>query len=796
MENTPSEKIIPTGDYTLEMNFSGKYDPSFLGLYKTIYEGRTYVFSQLESIYGRRVFPCFDEPGFKVPFSITLTVPRDQVAVSNTQETSRKDISSSQVQIEFAQTLPLPTYLLAFAVGPFDVVEADPISPNEIRKTPVPLRGLSPAGKGKQLAFALDAGKHFVKILEEYTGVAYPFDKLDLIAAPEFAYGAMENAGAIIFRDTAVLIDEKTAKVSQRKRVASIEAHELAHQWFGDWVTPAWWDDIWLNESFATWMESKVVQAWNPKYEPEIDELIDLQSAFHTDMLSSTRKIRQPVSSHDDIESSLDGITYQKGARVLAMFEKWVTKPVFQKGIQAYMKRFALKNATAREFLESMAATTGQSIDKALPTFLDQPGLPIVNAELECKDNHSKLVLNQSRFFGKENAITDASNTPWKIPVCARYETKGKISESCILLEQPQGTLDLESATCPDWVSLNPDGKGYYLWNMGTKEWSNLFEKGYSKLSVEDRTQISQSLLTAFEHGDVTDPRFFKWLEHIAQDDHFGPVSLSIVFLNKVRNLWLSPKEVSAFEKYSQKVYRTTFDKHEKLWKNSKFISDGDLELKTNLYFALALLGHDSKIRQELVQKAIQFMDTPKGEIPNLEAIEPDLRSLAMRVAVQEKGKPFFQIIQEKLEVVKDNDLRREMIRAMGSSLNPELSEMALHYSLTKSLGRQESVQIPSSQFYFLESRELTWAWYTKNFSFFLEKIPENWQSMVIEMTESLCDSSKIDELQNLINPRLPNILGGSLSLKNTLEQIQICSAQRNGPPGKLMMNYFGNVKR
>jgi len=290
---------------TLKFEYTAPLNAQLQGLYKVTAKGQPYAMTQMEPISARFAFPSFDEPGFKTPFDISLTVPDSQTAVANTQQVKEVAAGKGWKTLTFAQTLPLPTYLVAFGVGPWDVVKAPDISPDTYRAKPLPLRGIAAAGEGHRMQHVLGETPSIIHALENYYGFGYPWDKLDLLAAPDFSAGAMENAGLVTFRDWLLLIDPDSPATYVRGSF-NVTAHELAHQWTGDTVTLAWWDDLWLNEAFATWMQQKVTQKVHPEYRADLDRVRGAQGAMNDDSLVTTRKIRQPISGNGDIETAFD----------------------------------------------------------------------------------------------------------------------------------------------------------------------------------------------------------------------------------------------------------------------------------------------------------------------------------------------------------------------------------------------------------------------------------------------------------------------------------------------------------
>lgn len=347
-------ETIGPGLITLSFAYTAPLAAGLEGIYKITDDGKVAVFTQFEAIGARRAFPCFDEPGFKSTFEIELVVPRGFHAISNSLEIAKTKSPGGFVTHQFATTKPLPTYLIMLAVGKFDVVEAKPIPANALRSTPIPLRGIAMRGKGKQMNMALRYTTPLVLAEEAYFGIAYPFDKLDVIAVPDFGAGGMENAGAITYDENYVLMDN-SAGIDDRRDFLSLHAHEIAHHWLGNLVSPKWWDDLWLNEAFASFMESKFAHMIEPDWQFDTDILFNAHEAMIADQAKSVRRVHEPVTSVDGISAAFDAITYQKGAALLAQVEYCLGAADFRNFVRRFLKarRFGTMDTTS--FMNGLA---------------------------------------------------------------------------------------------------------------------------------------------------------------------------------------------------------------------------------------------------------------------------------------------------------------------------------------------------------------------------------------------------------------------------------------------------------
>ena len=489
------------GKIQLEIEYTAPFSQALEGLYKVSESGKDYAFTQFEAISARLAFPGFDEPGFKTPFDTTLIVPENQVAISNAPELSNEIIDGMRV-VHFAPTKPLPTYLIAFAVGDFDVIEWQDLPATEVRDRTLPLRGVAAKGKGEQLAYALEGTNDIVTALESYFGTPYPWAKLDILAVPDFSAGAMENAGAITYRESLLLFDD-TATPERRRRYKMVHAHELAHQWFGDLVTPVWWNDIWLNESFATWMAHVSMDMAEPDANYRRDLLSRGLNVMEDDSLVNARQIRQPILSNNDIATAFDGITYSKGGAVLSMFENFLGRDDFRQGVRNYMDEFQYGTATADDFIRHLAtASTEQPKDvviAAFNSFLEQPGLPLVEIAKQCEGESLSVSLKQSRYFPLGS--NGDQNQQWNIPVCLRLGYAEEDIKTCLLLTEKEQSFELPQA-CPEWIMPNADSAGYYRFSMSQDDWNTLLANS-DKQNTSEMMAVLGSITGAFNSGDV-----------------------------------------------------------------------------------------------------------------------------------------------------------------------------------------------------------------------------------------------------------------------------------------------------
>jgi aminopeptidase N len=462
------------GQATIQISYSGVLNDQLRGFYISKANGRKYAVSQMEATDARRAFPSFDEPIYKATYDISMTVPVGDMAISNGKVTS--DTPGPQPgthTLTFARTPRMSSYLVALLVGDFACREG--------ASEGVPIRICSTPDKRELTGFALEAAAQQLKFYNDYFGITYPFGKLDIIGVPDFSAGAMENIGAITFRERLLLIDPATASIGARKRVAGIISHEIAHQWFGDLVTMKWWDDIWLNEGFATWMANKPLAAWKPEWRVDLDDAADTQRALGIDAMRSTRAIRMRVETPEEINEVFDGIAYEKTAAVLRMIEKYVGPDGFRKGVASYLKKYSYSNAAGEDFWNEVARVTGKPVDRIMRSFVDQIGAPVLSVRSSCSQNTSEIDFTVARFIDTPGS-SPAPQT-WTLPVALKV-ANGQMKYE--LIDRPERTLRVQGCSA---TFANAESRGYYLTDY-TADTVGQFAKNPARLTAAERISL------------------------------------------------------------------------------------------------------------------------------------------------------------------------------------------------------------------------------------------------------------------------------------------------------------------
>jgi puromycin-sensitive aminopeptidase len=438
---------LPAGPLALRLRFAGALNQHLRGLYAASAGGARYAFTQCEAADARRIFPCFDEPAMKARFHVAVTARAGDTVLSNAPLAREQPLPDGRRAVHFEPTPPLSTYLFALAVGPLEATQAQYLGETPIRVWHVP-------GKGHLAAFGLEAGAAALARLEDYFGIPYPYAKLDLVAVPDFEAGAMENAGAVFFRETLLLLDPGTVSLPELKRAAEVIAHELAHMWYGDLVTMAWWDDLWLNEAFATWMAYRVVDDWKPDWRMWQGFEHDRAGALALDALANTHPIYAPVRSVAEATENFDLITYEKGAAVVRMLEHYLGADTFRAGVRRYMERHREGNTVAADLWRALEEASGKDVARIAKAWITQPGFPLVTIDATAKGG---VTVRQERFFADPKIPAGKRRSRWPVPLVAKLPG-GTLARS--LADKPSQTLDV--AGKPAWLFGNASAGGFY----------------------------------------------------------------------------------------------------------------------------------------------------------------------------------------------------------------------------------------------------------------------------------------------------------------------------------------------
>jgi cytosol alanyl aminopeptidase len=755
------------------------YDAPFLrtseGLYLVERSGKRYAFTQFEAISARAAMPCFDEPASKIPYDVTLFVPKGMEAIANTREIERSYVQGDLTRISYATTPPLPSYLLAFAVGPLDIVNGPPIPANAVRKRELRLRGVAAAGRGKELQYALAHTGEMVTALETYLGIEYPYDKLDLLAVPDKA-GAMENPGAVTFAEWLLLVDEATAPTQQKRAFWRITMHELAHMWFGDLVTMPWWDDLWLKEGFATWAAARLLAPLRPGEGLELAPVRAGHVAMETDSLLSARQVRQDVTRVDDIQNAFDDITYQKGAGVLAMFERWIGRDAFRVGVTSYLASHQNGTAAADDLFAALTVAAGRDVGAPFRSFVAQTGVPLVEAEIKCSAGSSYLALRQSRHLPMGSA-GDPSRT-WQIPICAKVPEGKTTQEACTLLTGAEGTLPLPTSKCPAWVMPNAEAAGYFVMSMPPADMKKLTTTAWKELTVAERLAVIHGLTSSLRRGTPAADVLPLLTPLATQPDR--AVVQAVVEPFRTAKSWLAePAERDAVEKAAQRVFRPAWK--EVGWEPKKGKSEDEERrgLRADLLQAMALVARDPEVHKEAADRGRAYVGHGKDGALHPEVADRDLLSICLTAAAEDGDAAFFEHLVRLLDRATDDVIRGRLLGALGSFKAPELAARALALTFEPRVPLPFVLTIVDAQLHAPETRDAAWRWFEANVDRLAARRPSTRRGQLPWLGAAFCDRAHADALSRLFSERIETYDGGPRNLAGALEQIHLCAARR-----------------
>jgi alanyl aminopeptidase len=763
--------VLAPQKITLKLAYTAPYNQTLQGYYKVMFAGNAYLQTQMEPISARLALPCFDEPGFKAPLTLALTIPDADKAAANAPETGSKPAGRGWKTLTFAPTKPLPTYLYAWLVGPWDIVDGPTIPPDRWRGTPVPVRGIATKGNGAQMKRALAMVPGIIEHEEAYYGFGYPFGKLDLAALPDFSAGAMENAGLVTFRDWLLLLSPDSAPSAVRSTF-NVEAHELAHQWTGNTVTLEWWNDIWLNEAFATWMQQKVEGEIHPDWQAHLGRIADGQGAMQMDSLASARMIRQPITGNGDIATAFDGITYRKGAAVIGMFEHFVGDKVFQRGMRAYIKTHAFGNADADDLVDAIASAAGkgETFKRAFKSFLNQNGVPLLATKLDCgHQGKAVLKLSQSRYLPLGSA-GDADRL-WGIPVCVRFPH----GEQCQLQGTRTADMQIDGGQCPAWYMPNADGDGYYRFEMATSDRAALM-KVIAQRNDGEQLAYADAIGAAFRRGDIDAP------EVLAAMREFAP--------SRVRQIALAPLETvewiydHATRTDAQRaairnaVAAAYLPRLQALGYQRRAGESADAVL---LRSALAeALGFEFKVpavRAELLKQGRAALKPGKDGLPDLLAANPDLLRAALSVAVQDDGKPAVDELLAALPKTTDPVRRNAMLGALSHAQGAE-ADVVRDFALSPAVKVGEMGMLLRGGRSTASQRDDLWAWFTAHYARIVARTGVFSGGYLPRIAaDGGCSDAEAARVKAFFEPRLGQVPGLARGLAQTDESISLCAA-------------------
>jgi aminopeptidase N len=745
-------RALARGPATIQIRYSGVLSTNLRGFYISKSKARKYAVTQFESTDARRAFPCFDEPAFKATFAVTLTIDRGDSAISNGRILSDTlGPGVTQHTVKFATSPKMSSYLVAMAVGDFKCLDG--------AADGIPIRICATPDKTELGRIALESAQQILKFYNTYYAIKYPFGKLDVVAVPDFAAGAMENTAAIFYRETDLLADAKTASVATRKTIASILAHEMAHQWFGDLVTMQWWDDIWLNEGFATWMANKPLAAARSDWNIAVDEAEESRSALNLDALKSTRPIHADVSTPAQIDEAFDGIAYEKGAAVLRMVESYIGPEAFRAGVNAYLQAHAYKNATSEDLWKALSAASGKPVERILPTFVNQPGVPLLEVSSACINEKTTVTLTQRRFFA--NAAS-AEPGRWQIPVCLKGA--GQAAPTCEVLMEASRAIALPGS-CSPWIYANAGARGYYRTAYSPELLRGIAPRVETDLSAPERLMLIDdewAMVRARRHtiGDYLTLAAGYGTEHTS-----GVLQEVTSRLGFIHAYLTTDATRASFERFARGLLRPLFNDVGLTAAASD--SDERRTLRSTVIAALGSFGDDA----DVVSKARTALDRALAGGP---ALDSTIATSVIRTAAAHGDAALFDALASAADRATSPEEQYRYLYALAGFRDPALIERGLQRVLSTQIRNQDAAIYLGRFFANPAARARAWAFVNERWAELAPKVSIfGGDTNLVRSLAGFCDAPTRDAIVAFFAAHpLP---ASTRTLDQTLEQINSC---------------------
>ncbi|MBY0247993.1 MAG: ERAP1-like C-terminal domain-containing protein [Nitrospiraceae bacterium] len=750
-------QTLAPGEWALRLTFQGTLNDKLRGFYRSTYKDqsgttRTMAATQFEATDARRAFPCWDEPDFKAVFATTLVIDPSLTAVSNTSVVS-ESVEAGKKVLRFADSMKMSTYLVAFIVGQLVATE-----PRFVGKTP--LRLWTVPGKQPLTPFGRDIAEASLAFFEDYYGIPYPGDKLDLLAIPDFASGAMENLGAITFRETALLVDQRTGTHGELERVADVVAHENAHMWFGDLVTMSWWNGLWLNEAFATFMEMLAVDAWKPEWKRWDTFGVSRAAAFSVDGLWSTRPIEYPVHAPKDADAMFDVLTYEKGASVLRMLEQHIGPTAFRDGVREYLRAHAYGNADTKDLWVSLGKAAKQPVPELMDGWIFQPGYPLVRAQL---DGVSELLLTQQRFAYLRTG--GASTQDWQIPVQIRIETKDKAEHRRVLLTGHQTRIPLPSDVRR--VLINEGGHGFYRVQYDAPLLQRLLDTGLDRLAPTERFNLLSDAWATTLSGAMPLPDYLRLTRHFTQerDKNVWAVLLdSLSFLNRI----IAVDERPMLEAFVRTLVAPAV--RELGWEPRSGENVLLSQLRGELLGALGKWGNDPAIQEQALVRYAQYRTDAAAVDPN---IVPALVSILAHTGDEGRYEEF----SERYKKAATPQEERRYLFSLAAFQAPALLARTLARTIDGEIRTQDAPFIVAACLGNVYNRELAWNFVKTNWEKMDQLFPKQGVRRMCGGIVSLVTPELERDVREFFASRHVDL--GGKTLEQYLEQLRVAVAFR-----------------
>jgi aminopeptidase N len=744
------DKPLAAGPATLHIRYTGILNGQLRGLYLSKANDRKYAVSQLENTDARRMYPSFDEPVYKATFDITAIIDKGDTALSNSKIVSdTPGPGESQHTVKFGTTPKMSSYLVALAVGDWQCAEdtADGI--------PVRICGIP--DKKPYADFALQAAVFSVKFYDQYFGIKYPYGKLDILGVSDFSAGAMENTGLVIARDL-IFVDPKQSSYLLRKAVAQqLIAHEIAHQWFGDLVTMKWWDDVWLNEGFATWMSFKPMEAWKPEWNLETDAVRSSTGAMGTDSLSSTRAIEAHAETPAEIQELFDDISYNKAAAVLRMVEGFVGPENFRKGVNAYLSKYAYSNATSEDFWNTIAESTHKPVDRIMSGFVKQPGVPLVSLKTTCSGGHTKADISQQRYFRDRSLLEAGSKERWDIPVCL----KAAKNEKCELLATEM--QQIEVVGCSGGTFGNAGGRGYYRSGYNSENFNRIASSAENTLSAPERYLLLDDTFAGLHANTLQASDFMNLAVELRDDPSTAVMDQLTNYLQYANNYLVNDSDRPQFESWIRATFGPVAEKL--TWQTGAQDSDETRARRADFLTLMGIIGRDPGA----IQFAREMMDKSlKGE-----PVDRTMLLAAVPIAARNGDAALYDAIIAHFSQIKTPEEALIYGQTLCLFSDPVLLTRTMKFAISPMMRAQDAPQVFGTILANPAGRQLAWDFIRNNWAEVNAKLSNYSESGVVGNTGVFCDAAKRDELETFFTSH--KVPASDRTLQLTIEEINGC---------------------
>jgi aminopeptidase N len=741
---------IPAGPAVLTIQYSGILNDKLRGFYLSKTDRRNYAVTQFESTDARRAFPSFDEPDFKATFDITLIIDKNDNAISNAPIVSdTPGPGPDKRTIKFDRTVKMSTYLVAFLVGDFECSSGE--------SDGVAIRVCATPGKVELTRYGLSVAKFVLHYYNNYFGIPFPLKKLDLIGIPDFEAGAMENFGAITYRETDLLLDERAASITAKKNVAEVIAHEMAHQWFGDLVTMHWWDNIWLNEGFATWMETKPLKVMHPEWHIDQEEAAQLDGVLNLDAQPTTRAIRAKADTREEIEQMFDGISYQKGGAVIRMVENYLGEETFRQGVHNYLAAHMYSNATAEDFWNAQTHTSGKPVDSIMESLVAQPGVPILTLGDQVNGNVSVL---QRRFFLSPGIKSDPAQK-WTLPVCF----KSPQANSCIVLTPETARLGLP--TNP-FVFADSNGTGYYRVAYTPTQYSAIVANVESALKPTERITFIGGQWAQVRAGKATVGDYLNLVSAVKADENAAVIATALSGIVTINSRVASTDaERDALAAW----IRSTFGPiYARLPAPSPSDTPATIELRSTLFSTLGA-ARDPAILTQAREIAERFLSNPGS-------VDPTLGQTALTVAARNGDAALYDKLVQVYETSNNPEFRNGALQLTAIFEDPALVRRTLDYALTSKVRSQDAAIQFAIAMQSERTRPFTWQYIKDHWDAIHPLLTPELGNILVSSTGAFCSAAARDDVQQFFAGH--KVASADQGVRHAIERINGCIELRS----------------